>query len=94
MKTITRHWNDRDLHETVKYNNNLFRFVTGLRNGGGEDCVYMWTQQSGWKFVIGKYDTGIPEPYKDVSYVSNVSDRLEYASALNILLKDNIKKLF
>jgi hypothetical protein len=96
MKTITKHWDGRELRETVKVMKDkdmLFRIVTGLCNGHSEDCVYMWTDQ-GWKFVIGKHDIDIPTSIKDISYVHSEPQRKLYAEKLNELLKIFIIKLF
>ena len=94
MKTATKYWNGKELRETIIYNTRLFRIVTGLYNGGSQDDVHIWTSQSGWEFVIGKHDIGIPTMFKETSYVSNEPERKQYAEELNKLLKDNITKLF
>ena len=93
MKSIIKNWSGTELFETIKYNDKLFRIVTGRYNGGSTDSVEMWTEL-GWKFVIGKHDIGIPPVVKDVSYVHPEVDRKRYAETLNIRFKDTIKKLF
>lgn len=101
MKTINKHgmelvssrWNGRIFVEMYKYNGKLFRIITGLENGGGENCVYVWTEH-GWKFLMGKYDVEMPLPYKDTSYVSSELERQRYAEKLNQLYRDIIVELF
>jgi len=94
---LTKNWNGKDLRQVIKFKDMRFRIVTGLRNGGGEDCVYM-LGDTGWKFFICKHDIDTSSMNGNrtdrVSYVSDEKERRAYAEELNRLLKLAIVKIF
>jgi len=96
MKSITRNWNGKELRETCLHYPDgstvkRIRIVTGLKNGGSVDGVYVWGD-NGWNFLMGRDDLDVVLP--NVSYISAQSDRKTYAEQLNEYLKTAVKNLF
>ena len=87
-------WDGQSLSETVKCDGRRFKIVTGLRNGGGENRVYI-LGNDGWAYFLNKADVSIEETVcNNASYVSNASERLYWAENLNKVFKKAIAKVF
>jgi len=87
---LAQKWDGLRLRETVKCAGTLYSIVTGQRNGGGENCVYAWSEMTGWNRFISWDDVVFDS---DVSYVSSVDERKKFAEDLNKVLKDSLINL-
>jgi len=92
MKTrLKQVWNGRELRETVEFKGERYKIVTGLRNGGGANCVYHWSKTNGWNIFVTREDVDFNS---DVSYVSDETPRKDFAEKLNDELKKAIINIF
>lgn len=88
-------WSGKELSETVKIGDNLFKIITGLVYGGGHDCTYI-LGSNGWAPFLTTKD--VSDPQKAFKFYvcdsSSVMEREDYAKELNRLFRIALNNIY
>ena len=90
---LEANWTGNTLSEVVEFDGKTFKIVTGLKNGGGENCTYI-LGNTGWSSFLNRNDIPSNSYNNGASYVSSENERKEYAINLNKEFKLAIYKIF